>query len=113
MPGEERLVRFGSSRSSGSIPGGNVNEGSGRQLAHGKFRFRSTPAAFCRVPFRRPSGFAAWMTAQRRLVARDALEQAAGEQARLRLLAVLAGDEETRNRRAARGELHAERQAAA
>ena len=46
------------------MPGGKVNDGSGLQLAPGKFRFRSTPAAFCRVPFRSPSGFATWMTAQ-------------------------------------------------
>ena len=62
-PGEERLVRFGSFRSSGSIPGGNVNDGSGLQLAQGKLRFRSTPAAFCRVPFMSPSGLATWTTA--------------------------------------------------
>ena len=55
----------GSTRSSGSIPGGNVKDGWGRQLAPGKLRFRSTPAPFWRVPLNRPSGFATWTTAQR------------------------------------------------
>ena len=43
--GDEQLVRFGSLRSSGSIPGGNVNGGSGLRLAPGKFRSRSTPSS--------------------------------------------------------------------
>ncbi len=62
-PARSGSSRFGSLRSSGSMPGGNVNDGSGLQLAPGKFRFRSTPAAFWRVPLRRPSGFATWTTA--------------------------------------------------
>ena len=64
-PGLERFVRFATTRRSSSIPGGYVKESSGRHVAAGKLRFRSTPAAFCRVPLISPSGLATGTTTQR------------------------------------------------
>ena len=61
-------------------------------------RFRSTPAAFCRVPSITPSGLATGTTAQRVALRRHALEQAAHEQRRDRLLAVLGRDQQPGDR---------------
>ncbi len=65
VPVDERLVRLALTRRSGSIPGGYVKDGSGDHEEAGKLRFRSTPAAFCRVPATVPSGFRYGTTAQR------------------------------------------------
>ena len=64
-PVEERFVRLTRIRSSGSIPGGKVKVSPGSQVAAGKLRLRSTPAAFCLVPASRPSGLRTGITAQR------------------------------------------------
>ncbi len=64
-PGDERFVRFARTRISGSIPGGKVKVASDSQVADGKLRLRSTPAAFCLVPASSPSGLSTGITAQR------------------------------------------------
>jgi hypothetical protein len=50
----------------GSSSNQQCKTGFGLQFVVGKFRLRSTPLAFARVPLAKPSGFAASVTAHRR-----------------------------------------------